>query len=303
MQESLDRLKNKPKLKFGGLEREAIEKKAQENKNKRIQSGHRAAEIRYVELMNRSDAQILRDMDALGQTWIGRYSDVFEHGTNTMTNTLPRWRKLMADNDLKLDARKNDDSVWLLPLEQWEIAKREGIVPGSLVKYGDRIWEVAFVHKRDYAGTVNLQRKTAGGGVESCQRVPVSILSPPIPPEQTKAKTIPKKEAQMTLFGRISQFKKGDKVIKTHYYYSPPDDKIGILTKVWDTDNGQWGTVFYGKNQSGQRLQNKYPLSVFKKVEAQNKKSIPEQTDFINPSQMTLFGRLILRKIAMRGKG
>ena len=97
---------------------------------------------------------------------------------------------------------------------------------------------------------------------------------------------------RLGLLGRISQFKKGDKVVKTHYYYTPPDDKIGFLTKVWDTDKGQWGTVFYGKNQSGQRLQNKYPLSVFKKVEAQNKKSIPEQTDFINPSQMTLFGAL-----------
>jgi len=38
-------------------------------------------------------------------------------------------------------------------------------------------------------------------------------------------------------------------------------------------------------------------------VKQKSKKTIPEQADFINPSQMTLFGRLILRKIAMRGKG
>jgi hypothetical protein len=38
-------------------------------------------------------------------------------------------------------------------------------------------------------------------------------------------------------------------------------------------------------------------------LQKKSKKTIPEQTDFINPSQMTLFGRLILRKLAMRGKG
>jgi hypothetical protein len=33
------------------------------------------------------------------------------------------------------------------------------------------------------------------------------------------------------------------------------------------------------------------------------KRTIPEQTDFINPSQMTLFGRLIAKKLAMQRKG
>ena len=298
MQECLDKLKNKPKLKFGGTEREKIEKKAQANLQKRIQSGHKSAEIRYTELVNRSDAQILRDMDALGQSWLGRYSDIFEKQTEGRPDIVKsRWRKLMADNDLKLDVIKKDDVVWILPLEQWEIAKREGITPGVFVEYGNRIWEVTFVNKRDWAGTVSLARKTSSGAPESCSKVPISILRVVDKPVN---KMIVGKEGQMTLFG---QFKKGDKVVKTHYYYSPVDNKTGILTKVWDTPSGQWGTVFYGKNQSGQRLQNKFPLSVFKKVEAQTRKTIPEQADFINPSQMTLFGRLILRKLAMRGKG
>jgi hypothetical protein len=38
-------------------------------------------------------------------------------------------------------------------------------------------------------------------------------------------------------------------------------------------------------------------------IKQKSKKTIPEQTDFINPSQMTLFGRLILRQIAMQRKG
>lgn len=93
--------------------------------------------------------------------------------------------------------------------------------------------------------------------------------------------------SQMTLFGEL--FKKGDKVKKIHYYYFPPDDKIGTITKVWDTPTGQWGIVFYGKNSTGQRIQNKYPLSVFKKLD-EKAKYIPEQTDILQPSQMTLFG-------------
>jgi len=199
MQECLDKLKNKPKLKFGGTEREKIEKKAQANLQKRIQSGHKSAEIRYTELVNRSDAQILRDMDALGQSWLGRYSDIFEKQTEGRPDIVKsRWRKLMADNDLKLDVIKKDDVVWILPLEQWEIAKREGITPGVFVEYGNRIWEVTFVNKRDWAGTVSLARKTSSGAPESCSKVPISILRVVDKPVN---KMIVGKEGQMTLFG------------------------------------------------------------------------------------------------------
>ncbi len=182
-----------PKTK-GELIREEIERKAKLKLEKRIKSGHKAAENRYVEMVNRTDAQILRDVDALGQSWLGSRTDVFDKSGNIKA----RFKKLMSDNDMKLDVDNKNNTVYILPLEQYEIAEQAGIKPGSLVKYEGVIWEVGFVNKKDYAGTVRLQRDTAKGQ-ESIQRVPIGKL---IPLEQKKAdKIIPEKQGQMTLFG------------------------------------------------------------------------------------------------------
>jgi hypothetical protein len=99
--------------------------------------------------------------------------------------------------------------------------------------------------------------------------------------------------SQIALFGISGNiFKKGDLVQQAYYYYTKPiPNKTGIITKIWDTPNGQWGIVYYGLNQSGQRMQNKYPLSVFTKVDKSTRKSLYDKY-FPESKQMALFGKL-----------
>ena len=88
-------------------------------------------------------------------------------------------------------------------------------------------------------------------------------------------------------------FQKGDEAELVNRYGNVPVGKRGTITKVWinPVSNEQWVRLFYGKNLTGQRLQQSYPVNVLKKVRKSEQepkaKMIPE-----SKGQMTLFGRL-----------
>lgn len=109
----------------------------------------------------------------------------------------------------------------------------------------------------------------------------------------------PEPKSQMKLFGSPDAYKKDDIVELVHRYGNVPVGRRGIVTKAWinPVNNMQWVKVFYGKNLTGQRLQQSYPVNVLIKIEEKQRgnlprkaKAFPEQAYFTKPTQMTLFG-------------
>jgi hypothetical protein len=193
----------------------------------------------------------------------------------------PQWKYDEYSNFSRLYAR--DNTIPELEKELYKLEKEQ--VKNSESRF--KSLEKAGSMRHAQAGNV------VRGNYERRQAIKDAIEIHKYYPEKAKGgqkqKLIPESRGQMTLFG-VDTFKKGDRVELKTRYGDVPVGKEGTLTKVWtDPNTGtQWGRVFYGKNRSGQRLQQSYPLSVFRNLS--RSKSLPEQTSFTERSQMTLFG-------------
>ena len=258
MQECLDKLKVRPKLKFGkggtASEAYAQEKKPYEMTEKEWESEKNKAHPENVQtnLTKRSASEAVRKMqrsEYLNYNTPGEWNDITEQFEGGHKNVI---LKALAENqripeavlneypDLKRMSESEIDQLYLNQIKDKVILQYSE----SMKKVGNRTQELQkildLVLPLNYTQRFKLSNFIVESGGE-----PLKIDNTP--------------ELQASLV----------KMVRYH----------GLINAM--------------KNYFGKQVD----FSIKKK-----KHTIPEQADFINPSQMTLFGRLILSQIAMRGK-
>jgi len=262
MQECLDKLKNRPKLKFG------------------------AFNIKTAPIWELNPSMYLSQQN-IHEPWIAEIA-------------IPQYQSLSKRGKAQYDQKRH---------REWDASAK------GKAEWQDFVWDAYLKGKFDL-NTPNVSRETKSVIILNEAKKKEAEISA----ERTKIYHNFLRETNNN-FSRFDQLKPGDRVwnrFSRGYYkvikVNPKSVRIETEQLYKPFGKGELRPIVVTEKypQNIMRLSPEDEKIEFEKylnqqptipVKQKSKKTIPEQTDFISPSQMTLFGRLILRQIAMQRKG